>query len=103
MASLAEKIKQYASEIGIDKIGIVAATRLDHEERNLNEWLSRGFHGNMAWMEREPEKRADPRVLFPEAKSVIVAAINYYTISIFQCGSVSSPILNGHVLPCHPQ
>ncbi len=33
----------------------------------------------MAWMEREPEKRSDPKLLFPEARSVIVLALNYYT------------------------
>jgi epoxyqueuosine reductase len=33
----------------------------------------------MQWMEREPEKRADPKLLFPEAKSIIVVALNYYT------------------------
>lgn len=79
MASFAEHIKTYGYEIGIDKIGIVAATPLEAERRHLNDWIERGFHGNMAWMTREPEKRADPRVLFPGAKSVVVVAVNYYT------------------------
>ncbi len=79
MASFAQKIKKRAREIGIDKIGIVAATPLEAERRRLTGWLERGFHGNMAWMAREPEKRADPQVLFPGAKSVVVVAVNYYT------------------------
>ena len=33
----------------------------------------------MQWMEREPEKRANPQILFPPAKSVIVVALNYFT------------------------
>jgi epoxyqueuosine reductase len=33
----------------------------------------------MAWLEREPEKRADPRLLMPGAKSVVVVAHNYFT------------------------
>ena len=33
----------------------------------------------MRWMEREPEKRADPELLFPGAKSIIVVALNYFT------------------------
>jgi epoxyqueuosine reductase len=33
----------------------------------------------MAWLERDPEKRADPTLLFPEAKSIVVVALNYYT------------------------
>jgi len=33
----------------------------------------------MAWLEREPEKRIDPELIFPDAKTVISAAVNYYT------------------------
>lgn len=79
MASLSKKIREKAAEIGIDKIGIVPATLLVDESKGLTDWLARGFHGNMTWMEREPEKRADPRVLFPGAKSVVVVAVNYFT------------------------
>src|SRR2546430_5295344 len=45
--------------------------------RSLREWLARGFHGEMKWMEREPSQRSDPRQLFPAAKSIIVVALNY--------------------------
>lgn len=68
-------------EIGFDKIGIVPAEALPDEERRLKEWLESDYHGEMRWMEREPEKRADPRILFPGAKTVIVVALNYYTPS----------------------
>lgn len=33
----------------------------------------------MSWMEREPEKRTDPRLIFPDARSVVALALNYYT------------------------
>ncbi|MEO6654980.1 MAG: tRNA epoxyqueuosine(34) reductase QueG [Pyrinomonadaceae bacterium] len=78
MLSFSDKIKAKAAEIGFQKIGIVAAESLDEGSR-LKDWLGRGYHGNMAWMEREPEKRLDPRLLFPSAKSVIVVALNYFT------------------------
>lgn len=79
MATLTEKIKEKAFEIGFAKIGIVRAEPLNGESAYLHEWLSRGFHGEMAWMAREPEKRADPRLIFPEAMSMIVVAMNYFT------------------------
>ncbi|MEQ1642105.1 MAG: tRNA epoxyqueuosine(34) reductase QueG [Pyrinomonadaceae bacterium] len=79
MHSFSERIKQQAASLGIDKIGIVAVKPLVAERDHLNEWLTRGLHGNMAWMTREPEKRTDPQILFPRAKSVIVVAVNYYT------------------------
>ena len=79
MLSLAQKIKVRASELGFSGIGIVPAAALDNEGRRLNEWLENGYHGTMAWLEREPEKRSDPRILFPGASSVIVLTLNYYT------------------------
>ncbi len=79
MASLTEKIKAKAITLGFAKVGIVAADALNEEAGRLAEWLGRGYHGEMAWMAREPEKRADPRSIFPAAQSVIVVALNYYT------------------------
>jgi epoxyqueuosine reductase len=76
---LSEKIRRKAIEVGFQKIGIAPADVLTTENANLEKWLARGYHGEMAWMEREPEKRTDPRILFPGARSVIVAAMNYFT------------------------
>ena len=74
-----EKVREKAKELGIDKIGVVPAAQLESEGPRLLEWLGRGYHGEMAWMARHPEKRSDPRLLFPPAKSVIAAAVNYFT------------------------
>ncbi len=79
VVSLTKQIKQKAREIGFHKIGIVRAEPLTDESERLEDWLNRGYHGEMRWMEREPEKRANPKLLFPEAESIIVVALNYYT------------------------
>jgi epoxyqueuosine reductase len=79
VAVSSEKIKLRAVELGIDKVGIVPAEALTHERERLDEWLSKNFHGEMAWMAREPDKRSDPTLLFPAAKSIIVVALNYFT------------------------
>ena len=76
---LTRRIKEKAFELGFQKIGIVAAAPLVEEKEHLNVWLARGFHGEMRWMEPGAEKRADPRLLLPSARSVIVVALNYYT------------------------
>lgn len=55
------------------------AEALTQDGDRLREWLARDFHGEMAWMAREPEKRSDPRALFPEARSIVVVALNYFT------------------------
>lgn len=79
VGSLSEKIKQKALELGFVKVGFARAEALDDDRGRLLEWLGRGYHGEMAWMNREPEKRTDPRLIFPEAKTVVSVAMNYYT------------------------
>lgn len=79
MASLAEKIKQKAVEIGFSKVGIVRAEPLTQERKNLDEWLAKTFNGQMSWMALGADKRSDPTLLFPEAKSIVVVALNYFT------------------------
>jgi epoxyqueuosine reductase len=76
---LSQAIKERARTAGFDKVGIVAATRLEAEGARLGQWLEFSYHGEMSWLEREPDKRADPRLLFPEARSVVAVALNYYT------------------------
>ncbi len=79
MEDISFKIKQKALAIGFHKIGVVRAEPLYEESEHLKEWLEKDYHGEMAWLEREPEKRANPKLLFPEAKSIVVVALNYYT------------------------
>jgi epoxyqueuosine reductase len=76
---LSQRIKQQAHSEGFEKVGIVRATPLGDERDRLLEWLRHGYHGDMRWMDRDPEMRTDPRKLFPAARSVVVVAINYYT------------------------
>ncbi|HJS51683.1 MAG TPA: tRNA epoxyqueuosine(34) reductase QueG [Pyrinomonadaceae bacterium] len=79
MPSFSERIKEKASELGFCKVGVVPADILPGEGEHFFEWLDLGYHGEMAWLNREPQKRADPKLIFPAARSVIVTAINYYT------------------------
>lgn len=79
MPLLSEKITEKSREFGIDKIGFARAEELVEEGSQLRQWLADGNHGEMPWMEREPDKRSDPRILFPGARTVITAAVNYFT------------------------
>jgi epoxyqueuosine reductase len=73
------KIKERAKALGFDMVAIVGADVLERERERLQEWLGRGLHGEMRWMEHEPFKRTDPRLVLTNARSVVVVAINYYT------------------------
>jgi epoxyqueuosine reductase len=76
---ITHKIKKKALELGFDKVGVTPAVPLPVEREHFEEWLNLGYQGAMQWMEREPEKRADPTILFPGARSMVVVALNYYT------------------------
>jgi epoxyqueuosine reductase len=63
--SLAHEIKERALFEGFKKVGITGASSLED--------------GKMSWMARDVDKRIDPREIFPQARSVVVVALNYYT------------------------
>ena len=73
------RIKAHARQLGFHKVGIARAEGLSPEKAQLKEWLARSYQGEMNWMTRDPEQRADPRKLFPQGRSVVVVALNYYT------------------------
>lgn len=58
--------------------GISKADFLEEQARQLDEWLKRGCHGKMQYMENHFDKRLDPRLLVDDAKSVVSLLLNYY-------------------------
>ena len=74
-----EYIRSMALELGFDAVGFARAEELVDERKHLEQWLSDGMHSDMKWMERDPARRCDPRLVMPEAKTVIVLLKNYYT------------------------
>src|SRR5918911_2078080 len=78
-ARLTAEVKRRARELGFEKVGVVRAEGLTVERARLEEWLRRGHHASMLWMERGVERRTDPRELLPGALSVVAVAFNYFT------------------------
>lgn len=77
--SLTEFIKTEAINLGFDACGIAKADNVSAEfTRSYETWLSNGFNADMSYMNRNIDKRLDPRKLVEETKSVIVVALNYY-------------------------
>jgi len=72
-------IKSLAIKEGFSFCGISRAVFLDEEARKLEKWLNKNYHGEMGYMARNFDKRVDPRLLVPGAKSVISLLYNYYT------------------------
>jgi epoxyqueuosine reductase len=73
-------IKKSAVALGFDYCGIAQAQRLDEDARRLEQWLNKGMHGSMQYMENHFELRIDPSKLVPGAKSVITLLKNYYPV-----------------------
>lgn len=78
MQNLVKDIKEKANNLGFFKVGICNAESLNSQQKLLEEWLGMGYHGTMDWMQRTQQERSNPRSFFPEAKSIIVLAHNYY-------------------------
>jgi epoxyqueuosine reductase len=71
-------IKQKAVEMGFDFCGISKAGFLEKEAKDLEQWLSKNYHGQMAYMANHFDKRLDPTLLVEGAKSVITLILNYF-------------------------
>lgn len=72
-----EQIKTKAYELGFCKTGITPAKPLPSEK--LDTWLNHQYHGTMHYMQSRRDLRLDVGTLVPNARSVLVAATNYYT------------------------
>ena len=72
-------IKTEAKKLGFLSCGISKAEFLEDEAPRLERWLKDGKHGKMAYMENHFDKRLDPRLLVPDAKSIISLLLNYYS------------------------
>ncbi len=71
-------IRHTALAVGFDDCGIARADALTEDAIFMRNWLNEGQHGDMAYLERNFDKRTDPRVLVPGCKSVVVVLMNHY-------------------------
>jgi epoxyqueuosine reductase len=71
-----DEVRAAATAAGFDRAGFARAGPAPHAAE-LREWLARGFASSMSWLERAPERRADPREVLPGARTVIVLAVHY--------------------------
>ena len=71
-----DEVRGHAAAAGFDLCGtapVEAFAELDF----LREWVSRGYHGEMSYMARTAERRADVRAVLPSARSVIMLGTVY--------------------------
>ena len=73
------KLKAEAQRLGFLSCGISEAGFLEEEAPRLEKWLKEDRHGKMNYMANHFDKRLDPTLLVPGAKSVISLLFNYYS------------------------
>jgi epoxyqueuosine reductase len=76
MARLALQVKQWGQELGFQQVGI-ADTHFPEAEAHFQDWLSKGFHGEMEYMQRHGEKRSRPALLHPGTERIISVRMDY--------------------------
>jgi epoxyqueuosine reductase len=76
-ADLKAALKNEARALGFDCAGVTASDAITDAAKHFLDFLDAGAHGDMDWLAAHPERRADPRVLWPDVRSVIMLGVNY--------------------------
>lgn len=74
--TLRQQIEVWGRELGFQQISI-SDTDLSHYVPHLQQWLKEGYFGEMTYMQRYAEKRAQPQLLQANTHSIIVVRMNY--------------------------
>jgi epoxyqueuosine reductase len=75
--SLKESVRQRLISLGFDDVGFTTPNAIPDASARLEIFLGQGRQGDMEWLARNKERRGSPNVLWPDVRSIIVAAINY--------------------------
>ena len=95
-----QAVKEQARALGFDLCGIAPAVALPELTR-LQEWLDRGYAGEMVYLHKSADTRADIRNFLPSARSVVVTATNYFVDPGGTDGTTVPPSI-GDVPPSTP-
>jgi epoxyqueuosine reductase len=76
-ADLKTQLAGEARALGFDCVGVTGPDAIAEAARHFHAFLADGAHGDMDWLAAQPERRADPRVLWSGVRSVILLGVNY--------------------------
>jgi len=76
-ADLKAALASEARVLGFDCVGVTAPDSIADAAKHFRSFLDTGAHGDMDWLAANPERRADPRVLWASVRSVIMLGVNY--------------------------
>ncbi len=73
----ADAIRAQARAMGFDAVRFARAETSADTRARFAAFIAEDLHGDMGWLAANAERRADPTVLWPEAKSIIMVGLNY--------------------------
>jgi epoxyqueuosine reductase len=76
-ADLRDALAREARALGFDGVGVTDPDAIAEAAGHFRAFIKAGGHGDMDWLAARPERRADPRVLWPGVRSVIMLGVNY--------------------------
>jgi epoxyqueuosine reductase len=76
-SNISDALQDRAKSEGFVAFGIAPGHLAPAAGLRLQQWLNEGLHGDMLWMESRTDERANPDVLWPEVKSVIMLGMSY--------------------------
>ena len=76
-SAIKSAIRAQALAAGFDAVGFAPASLAPEARQRLAEFLAAGRHGDMGWMVEKADRRGDPQVLWPDARSILVLGMNY--------------------------
>lgn len=79
--SKALKLKRFlieeAKAVGFDAVAFTTPDAIPQAPKRLRQYIADGHHADMLWMEETEDRRANPSVLWPQVRSIMVLAMNY--------------------------
>src|SRR5262245_20317324 len=76
-AALKAELVAMARQHGFDAVGVVRPDAIPQAKEWFTEFLRDGGHGDMDWLARDPDRRTDPLVLWPQVRAIVMLGLNY--------------------------
>jgi epoxyqueuosine reductase len=76
-SQLKQALTREAGSLGFDCVGVTDPGAIADAAKHFQNFIEQGGHGDMDWLAAQPERRMDPRVLWPGVRSVIMLGVNY--------------------------
>ncbi len=76
-ARLRDLIDREAKKAGFDLVAVTTPDAIPEAPARLGQFVAEGLHGSMEWLAETADRRGDPKVLWPDVRSIVVLAMNY--------------------------